>query len=460
MGIGRYGDGEARVTKSTKLILYAMAIGGALALLCACAQQEGPTPTLEGIRLSARTAIPTHIPVSSSSPSPSPSAEPAAEPLTHSPSITDSAPSTADLVIGAISGETSVYTLTVRNLGPDPATGIVLTDVLPGGVTPLWTEPAQPMCARQDRDVGCDLGRLQAGDAATVTLDLSVGGTEALITGTQLAGVTVTLSVPTCVLDRESSPPQVTCRLSRLQPGAQARVRVGVDGEDPTGGKLVHTATVAAHETDPDRSNNHVTSAIVAGVAAPPAVTAIPPGADLVLQAEGPGTVTAGRPFTYTYVISNEGAADATGVWFEDTVPSDMNLVAYAPGLPRCEQRGDLFTCALRDADGSEVVSFTLRITGYGQQPTVMSLDPLLPGWPICTVLKERTWLHIVQCELGTLAPGQATRVQLVLEAIGVVARTSANTATVRAAEEDRNPIDNSSTTTMTIQVDSGPGGG
>ena len=37
------------------------------------------------------------------------------------------------------------------------------------------------------------------------------------------------------------------------------------------------------------------------------------------------------------------------------------------------------------------------------------------------------TWLHIVQCELGVLAPGEATLIQLVMEAFGVVARTSAN---------------------------------
>jgi uncharacterized repeat protein (TIGR01451 family) len=453
MGTGRYGDGEARVTKSTKLILCAMAIGGALVLLCSCAQQEQPTVTPDGIRLSVRTAIPTLVPASASLPSPSPTAELAAEPLVPTPTIKSSAPSAADLAIEVIPDETSIYTLTIRNLGPDPATGIVLTDVLPSRAIPLWTEPAQPMCGRQERDVGCDLGRLEAGGAATVTLDLSLGGTEVPISGTQLAGVTVTLSAPTCVLDRESSPPQVTCRLSRLQPGAEARVRVGVGGEDPAGGKLVHTATVTAHETDPDRSNNCVTSAMVAGMAAPVAVTAVSPATDLVIWADGPETVVAGRPFTYTYVITNHGASAATSVWFEDAVPSDMNLVAYAPGLPRCEQQGDLFTCNLRDVDSGEAVSFTLRITGYGEQPMVMSLDPLLPGWPICTVLKERTWLHIVQCELGELAPGQATRVQLVLEAIGVVERTSANTATVRASEADLNPIDNSSTTTITIEI-------
>jgi len=385
----------------------------------------------------------------------------------HTPSLPDPAPSTADLAIGAIPGETGIYTLTIRNLGPDPATGIVLTDVLPSGVVPLWTEPAAPVCGRQERDVGCDLGRLEAGDAVTVTLDLSVGGTEALITGTQLAGITLNLPLPACTLDRESSPPRVNCRLNRLRAGAEVQVRVGIGGEEPAGGALVHTATVAAHETDPDGANNRVISPIALGAAMQPAAVpaseaggAVSPAADLVIQADGPETVIAGRPFTYTYVISNQGTTAANGVWFQDTVPSDMNLVAYAPGLPHCEQHGDLFTCALDDTDSGEAVSFTLRITGYGEQPMIMSLDPLLPGWPICTVIKERTWLHIVQCELGTLAPGQATRVQLVLEAIGVVERTSANTATVLASEEDLNPIDNTITTTISIQVDDEPGGG
>jgi uncharacterized repeat protein (TIGR01451 family) len=444
------------VTRLARLILYAMAIGGALFLLGACARQEGPTPTPEGTGLLASTTTPTRVPVSLSSPGPSPSAGP----VMPIPSMADPAPSTADLAIEVMPGANNAYTLTLHNLGPDPATDIVLTDLLPGGVIPLWTEPAPPVCGRQERDVGCDLGRLGAGDAATVTLDLSVGGTEALITGTQLAGVTLDLPVPTCTLDRESSPPSVTCRLSRLQAGAEAQVRVGIGGEDPADGALVHAATVAAHEADPDGSNNRVTSAIVVAMPASEAGSAVPPAADLVIRAEGPGTVIAGRPFTYTYVISNEGTADATGVWFQDPVPSDMNLVAYAPGLPECEQRGDLFTCSLRDAGSGEAVSFTLRITGHGQQPMVMSLDPLLPGWPICTVLKERTWLHIVQCELGTLAPGQAARVQLVLEAVGVVARTSSNTATVQAGEADLDPIDNIITNTITIQVDGEPGEG
>jgi uncharacterized repeat protein (TIGR01451 family) len=355
------------------------------------------------------------------------------------------------------SGEAGAYTLTVRNLGPDPATGIVLTDVLPSGVTPLWTEPAQPVCGRQGREIGCDLGDLQAGDAVTVTLDLSASGGEDLITGTQLAGVDLALPVPACAIDQDSGAPRVTCRLDRLQPGAEAQLRVGVEVGPGTSEPLVHTATVAGNEADPNRANNQDTASITVGLARPIETPDIPAISDLVVQAEGPTSVIAGQPFTYTYTITNRGTVAATGVWFEDAVPSDMNLVAYAPGLPLCEQQSDALTCHLRDPDRGEAVTFTLVIAGHGEQPVQMGLAPLLPGWPICWVLKERTWLHIVQCEIGELGPSQTTHVELVLVAIGVQERTSVNTASVQANEEDPNPLDNTSTITITIQAGAEP---
>jgi len=68
-------------------------------------------------------------------------------------------------------------------------------------------------------------------------------------------------------------------------------------------------------------------------------------------------------------------------------------------------------------------------------------------------VLKERTYLHIVNCEFGVLKRGQATHVQLVLIAIGALERMTANTASVSANEAELNPLDNTNTVTMTVQV-------
>jgi uncharacterized repeat protein (TIGR01451 family) len=454
----------------------AVVVGGALCLLCACAQQTPPALTPTDPPPSARSAVPTRttlpIPTHTPLPSPPPSIAIAIEPTGELPTTTltvaEQGPSDADLAIQmpgpvpVLPGETSMYTLTIHNRGPDPATGIVLTDVLPAGVTPVWAQSAQPVCGRQERSVRCDVGELWPGDTAAVILDLSVGGTETSITGTQLAGVTWDLSAPTCAIGQDSAQPHVTCRLANLQPGANARMRIGVGVDAGITGTLAHTATVATNEADPNRSNNRATLTMTAGPStSPPSAalgtgrtgTAISTTTDLVLQADGPSSVIAGQPFTYTFTITNQGGLDATGVRFEDVLPLATTLDAYAPGLPVCEQQGDALTCALRDLDSGEIITFTLVITGNAGQPMILEPDALMPGWPTCSVLKERTYLHILNCEFGVLKPSQATHAQLVLTAGGVRERETVNAASVRANEAELNPLDNTNTTTITVQT-------
>jgi uncharacterized repeat protein (TIGR01451 family) len=454
----------------SRLIAYAFALGGALLLLCTCAEREHPKATPADVPLSATTATPIGVPTDAALPIPLPSIEPTNSTLTPTLTVTERGSSAADLAIQIrepvqiLSGETAVYTLTVRNHGPDLASGIVLTDVLPSGLTPLWTQPAQPVCERLNRYVGCDVGDLQGGDTAIIALDLSVGGPETIITGTQIAGVNVDLSVPTCVLNQDGVQPQVICRLARLRPGAESQLQVGVDAGASLAGALVHTATVKADQVDANLSNNSGTFTMEAESSAgqsaaeePEVITAVPTTAELAMQADGPSSIIAGELFTYTYTITNRGTMPANDVRFEDALPSDLTLITYAPGLPQCEQGGDTFTCSLRDLDSGETLTFTLVVTGNAGQPLTIDLDPLLPGWPICYVVKERTWLHVVQCELGNLRPGQATRVQLVLQAVGVQERTTVNAASVSAREADLNPTDNTITATIAVQGQAEP---
>jgi uncharacterized repeat protein (TIGR01451 family) len=433
-------------------------IGAILLLLCACARQPplSNTPT--------HASVPTSTPVPAATPLSLPSATPP-------PGL----PPTVDLAIqgpGLLqvsSGETLVYILTVLNLGPAPATSIVLTDDFPSGLVPLWTRPARPICTRQGRTVNCEAGASRAGDALTVTLDLTSGGTMTTTTG-QLAGVTWDLAGPSCAIDAETAPPHVTCRLASLQPGGQAYVQIGVGVEAGATGDFVHTVFLTASEPDADYANNSVALTMSVGLTTTVGVRAEGPAlresttgspvfttADLVLQADGPMSVYAGSPFTYAFTITNRGPRGVAGVRFVDVIPPATTLHAYTPGLPRCEQRGDTLTCTLRDPDSGESVTFAVVTDGHAGQPMKMELDPLMPGWPLCSVLKERDYLHILNCELGLLKPGQATHVQVGFVAGGVRQRVMTNTVSVSVVEYEHEhgvpSVNLTNTVTITVGI-------
>lgn len=59
------------------------------------------------------------------------------------------------------------YNLTVRNLGPDTATGVMVTDQLPGGVTFVSAGSRQGACTEAGGVVTCNLGSLPAGGRAS-----------------------------------------------------------------------------------------------------------------------------------------------------------------------------------------------------------------------------------------------------------------------------------------------------
>lgn len=72
-------------------------------------------------------------------------------------------------------GASLTYTIAVENLGPDPATGVTVTDNLPRGVDLVSaTGPGGP-CAAQGGKVTCDLGSLQP-------IGVNYGGTQVTVT--------------------------------------------------------------------------------------------------------------------------------------------------------------------------------------------------------------------------------------------------------------------------------------
>ncbi len=142
-------------------------------------------------------------------------------------------------------GSTLTYTIQVQNLGPDPATGVTVTDQLPKGVDFVSAVATSGQCARKGRKVTCDLGVLNAptvnyGGPPTVTLS---------VVPRQVGTISNTASVKGVGKDPVSSNNRATATTRALGPTVTCRgvpaTIFGTAGDDAiigTGGRDVIAA--------------------------------------------------------------------------------------------------------------------------------------------------------------------------------------------------------------------------
>src|SRR5205814_5859628 len=65
------------------------------------------------------------------------------------------------------------YSITVTNKSTEDATGVTVTDVLPGGVTYVSAAPDAGSCSFSNGTVTCNLGTLTAGASTGITLQVT-----------------------------------------------------------------------------------------------------------------------------------------------------------------------------------------------------------------------------------------------------------------------------------------------
>jgi uncharacterized repeat protein (TIGR01451 family) len=92
---------------------------------------------------------------------------------------TDPPASESDLAVAksdspdpVITGRTLTYSVEVENLGPDPATGVTMTDTLPRRARFLSATTSAGACDRRRRKLTCDLGTLASDAISTVTIQV------------------------------------------------------------------------------------------------------------------------------------------------------------------------------------------------------------------------------------------------------------------------------------------------
>ena len=110
-------------------------------------------------------------------------------------SSADLAIAKTDLVDPVLAGDDVTYDITVTNLGPSDATGVVVTDTLPGSVTFVSATPSQGSCSQAAGVVTCPLGVVPFGATATVTIVVTTT-IDGLITDTATVSATTSDPVP------------------------------------------------------------------------------------------------------------------------------------------------------------------------------------------------------------------------------------------------------------------------
>jgi uncharacterized repeat protein (TIGR01451 family) len=200
-------------------------------------------------------------------------------------------------------GRQLTYTISVTNAGPDSASNVVLSDVVPGSTT------------------------------------------------------IVSLSSPsgwTCVSPASGGTGTVTCSLSTLPAWGAPHVFalvVKVNSGTSEGTTISDTAAVASATIDAKQANNRATVT----------TTVRTPVADLsATKSDRPAPVIAGRDLTYKLIIANAGPNGAESVWVSDDVPANTTFVSLA------QTSGPIFSCDTPPAGGTGTVRCSIATLGSG----------------------------------------------------------------------------------------------
>ncbi len=270
-------------------------------------------------------------------------------------------PTTATSVIPVIAGSSTTFTLTVVNNGPSDATGVVVSDTLPTDAIFDWANASQ--------GIGCTyLGQPPEANGGGVVL----------------------------------------CDLGTLRNGASAAITIGVTIDPLMAGVFTNAAAVGANEADPNRMDNALAQERV-----------VYAEADLAIVGKVPAVVVAGKAFSYTLMVSNNGPLAATGAVITNRVSSGVTLIsAVLDGGNGCNigpdtllfDGGVAIVCDLGELVSGESTTATIfALVGASAEGAMESIAVVGAGEPDLHMLDNltRTVTAVqVQADLGIVTLG------------------------------------------------------
>jgi len=331
----------------------------------------------------------------------------------------DLAVTKADQFDPVYAGTTLRYVVTVLNNGPSEAVDTVLTDTLPADVTLVSAIPDQGTCSGTTT-ITCTLGTIGNGVSVDVNIDVltlspgpisnqasvsssiedlnSTNNTaieqtsvlDALVdlsvtttaipdpvtvgepltyifhvtnAGPSIANqvmLTSTLSVDVSLQTSDASQGLcigAVCSLGVIQAGGDAVVTMTVNVSPGATAGIVNSVEVRSIEADDNIEDNTDFTE-----------TAVTLAADLrVSKSDDPDPVIAGRPITYTLVISNDGPSDVGNVVVTDTLPSGVSILSS--NSPGCTINPSSVTCLIDNLPAEE--SRNILLSGEVSPSTV-----------------------------------------------------------------------------------------
>ena len=297
-------------------------------------------------------------------------------------------------------GQAFLYFINVTNLGPSLATGVVVTNPVPAGLTFLTSTTSQGACTNFQGILSCVVGNLAAGASARIQVgarpaqigalsnfvvasssqadpvpanntfssfitvlpaaDLALVATTPVSTisvgqvftysfaitnrGPSSATVTFTNRPPAASLFVTASSSRGACTLTSgglscplgLLSPGESAT-VGVTANFSTLGSFTNTATLLTSVTDPTPADLLATNTVVVVLAT-----------DLeVAITDRPDPIWFGENGTYTITVTNRGPNAATAVQLTNQLPVGATLISFTLSQGSCARRGNELDCAL-----------------------------------------------------------------------------------------------------------------